>query len=161
MSVALAQEEILPVDLVRETSAETNLAIYVINRNAGEGADRTPTKGDYYLADAELGNIALLRLAFEKVVVVLNVVSIDASWYEASGANALVLMSNLGQLGGDALVSLLKRDSHAIGKTDRHVGIFARRLPLDQIFRRNQPGRSLRKSYRALYGRYLYWLPLL
>ena len=116
MSVALAQEEILPVDLVRETSAETNLAIYVINRNAGEGADRTPTKGDYYLADAELGNIALLRLAFEKVVVVLNVVSIDASWYEASSANASVLRSNLGQVGGDALVSLLNGTVTPSGK---------------------------------------------
>ena len=63
-----------------------------------------------------MGNIALLRLAFEKVVVVLNVVSIDASWYEASGANALVLMSNLGQLGGDALVSLLNGTVTPSGK---------------------------------------------
>lgn len=116
MSVTLAQDEILPVELVRETSAQTDLAVYVVNRNAGEGADRTPTKGDYYLSDAELGNIALLRLAFDQVVVVLNVVSIDASWFEASGANALVLMSNLGQLGGDALVSILNGTVTPSGK---------------------------------------------
>ena len=114
--VALPDDWMLTYEQVKETAAQTDTAIYVVRRNAGEGADRTPTKGDYYLSDAELANIQLLSSVFDKCIVVLNVISVDSSWFEESGADALVLMSNPGMLSGDALVQVLNGTVTPSGK---------------------------------------------
>lgn len=47
-------------DLIQETdiSAETDTAIYVIARQAGESADRKLEKGDYYLSEVEEKNLS-------------------------------------------------------------------------------------------------------
>ncbi|MBQ8094185.1 MAG: glycoside hydrolase family 3 C-terminal domain-containing protein [Clostridia bacterium] len=52
---------------------ETDTAIYVISRIAGEGADRRPVKGDYYLSDAEEKAIDDLCSVYERIVLLLNV----------------------------------------------------------------------------------------
>lgn len=112
----LAEDEMLTYTDVVETASKTDTAIYVVRRNAGEGADRTPTKGDYYLSDAELANIQLLSSVFDKCIVVLNVVSIDSSWFAESGADAVLLMSNPGMLAGDALVQVMNGTVSPSGK---------------------------------------------
>ncbi len=112
----LAADPALTFAQVQADAEKTDTAFYVIRRNAGEGADRQPIKGDYYLSDIELGNIQLLSAVFENVVVILNVVSIDASWFAESGADALVLMSNPGMLAGDALVRILNGSVTPSGK---------------------------------------------
>ena len=113
---ALPEDWMLTYSQVVDMAQKTDTAIYVVRRNAGEGADRTPTKGDYYLSDTELGNIQLLSSVFDKCIVVLNVISIDSSWFEESGADALVLMSNPGMLSGDALVQVLNGTVTPSGK---------------------------------------------
>ena len=55
------QQEDLPED--------TDTAIYVIARQAGESADRRLEKGDYYLTDNEAANLKLLGQKFKNVVV--------------------------------------------------------------------------------------------
>ena len=107
MGDTIEGDELIDPALVEADSALTGTAIYVIRRNAGEGADRTPTKGDYYLSENEEANIALLAASYDRFIVVLNVISVDASWFDDSGADALVLMSNPGMLSGDALVQVL------------------------------------------------------
>ena len=96
-------------------AAETDTAFYTIRRNAGEGADRV-IDNDYNLSENELNNIKKLSETFDKVVVLLNVVNCDASWFAESGADALVLVSNPGELGGDALVSVLNGETNPSGK---------------------------------------------
>lgn len=113
---SLAEDWMLTYDDIAETAQQTDTAIYVVRRNAGEGADRTPTKGDYYLSDIELANIQLLSSVFDKCVVVLNVISIDSSWFEESGADAMLLMSNPGMLSGDALVQVINGTVTPSGK---------------------------------------------
>ena len=54
-----------------------DVAFYVIKRNTGEGYDRTPVKGDYYLSDNEVTNIKKLAERFHKVIVILNTCVID------------------------------------------------------------------------------------
>lgn len=98
-----------------DLAAQTDVAFYTIRRNAGEGADRV-VENDYNLSENELSNIATLSGTFDKLVVLLNVVNCDASWYAESGANALVLVSNPGELGGDALVSVLNGETNPSGK---------------------------------------------
>lgn len=115
-SSKLAEDWMLTYTDIADTAAQTDTAVYVVRRNAGEGADRTPTKGDYYLSDIELANIQLLSSVFDKCIVVLNVISIDSSWFEESGADAILLMSNPGMLSGDALVQVMNGTVTPSGK---------------------------------------------
>lgn len=112
----LAEDTMLTAAQVDADAAQTDTAIYVVRRNAGEGADRTPTKGDYYLSDIELANIQLLSSKFDKCIVVLNVVSLDSSWFKDSGADGLILMGNMGMLSGDAIVQVLNGTTTPSGK---------------------------------------------
>jgi beta-glucosidase len=90
-------------------SAAADVAVYVLSRNSGEGADRRADKGDYELSDAEYRDIAFLAHKYDKFIVVLNVGGvIDTKFYrEISGINALFLMSQAGGVSGDALVDAL------------------------------------------------------
>ena len=110
-----ALEECFTDEELAAMAAQTDTAFYTIRRNAGEGADRV-VENDYNLSDNELHNIAKLAETFDKLVVLLNVVNCDASWYAESGANALVLISNPGELGGDAVVSVLNGETNPSGK---------------------------------------------
>ena len=47
-------------------------AIYVLSRIAGEGADRTADKGDYYLKDEEHQMLADICAYYRDVIVVIN-----------------------------------------------------------------------------------------
>ena len=94
-----------------DASADSDTAIYVISRNAGEGTDRTlkGTKGtyngesydigDYYLTDLERENLERVAASFKKTIVVLNVGGImDTKFYnEINGLDAMLLMGQAGQ----------------------------------------------------------------
>ena len=94
---------------------KADVAFYTIRRNAGEGADRV-IENDYNLSENELANIEKLADTFDTLVVLLNVVNCDASWFADSGADALVLISNPGELGGDAVVEVLNGTTTPSGK---------------------------------------------
>ncbi|MCD8022896.1 MAG: glycoside hydrolase family 3 C-terminal domain-containing protein [Lachnospiraceae bacterium] len=110
-----ALTELFSDEELAEMAAATDTAFYTIRRNAGEGADRG-VDADYNLSDNELANIATLVATFDKVVVLLNVINCDASWFAESGADGLVLVSNPGELGGDAIVSVLNGETNPSGK---------------------------------------------
>ena len=61
-------DEIQPEDLPRDTDT----AIYVVARQAGESTDRRLEKGDYYLSEVEENNIRTLAQRYEKVLLVIN-----------------------------------------------------------------------------------------
>ena len=88
--------------------SETDTAVYVIARNSGEGADRFDEEGDYRLYPHERGNIHLLAEVYDKLIVVLNIGGVmDLSEMRSiAGVNAILLMSQLGNLGGDALLDV-------------------------------------------------------
>ena len=98
---------------------DTDIAVYVIARNSGEGADRFDEEGDYRLYAEELENIRLIAKAYEKTVIVLNIGGVmDLTELKAiSGVNAILLMSQLGNLGGDALLDVLTGKVTPSGKT--------------------------------------------
>ena len=88
---------------------KADLAIYVLSRNSGEGKDRTPGAGDYELSDTEKTAIANLANAYGNLIVVLNVGGvIDTKFLRAQeGIGAILLMSQAGNIGGDALADVL------------------------------------------------------
>ena len=57
---------------VTAARAVSDTAIIVINRNSGEGGDRSSGAGDYYLSTAELNMISLVNAGFDNVIIVLN-----------------------------------------------------------------------------------------
>lgn len=120
-------EVALTASSVKPSSA-TQVAIYVLPRNSGEGKDRSTGKGDYELTDIERGNLEMLGKSYEKVVVLLNVGGIvDTAWYDEINAavkdpsggtaiDSLVVMSQGGQEGGSAVVDLLNGTVTPSGK---------------------------------------------
>ena len=87
---------------------DTDTAILVISRVSGEGADRHPVKGDYYLSDVEEQQLKEVTAAYEKVIVVLNVGGvIDLGFMDRYPIAALVLLSQPGMEGGNALADVL------------------------------------------------------
>ncbi|HOO34295.1 MAG TPA: glycoside hydrolase family 3 C-terminal domain-containing protein, partial [Thermotogota bacterium] len=88
---------------------EADTAVYVIARNSGEGSDRSSGKGDYLLTDIEYNNLKTLGQTFENVVVVLNVGGIvDTKFFsEIEGLDSLLLMSQAGMEGGNAVLDVL------------------------------------------------------
>ncbi len=100
-------------------ASDTDTAVYVIARNSGEGADRFDEEGDYRLYPEELANIKTIAAAYDKAIVVLNIGGVmDLTEIKAvSGVNAILLMTQLGNLGGDALLDVLTGKVTPSGKT--------------------------------------------
>ena len=110
----IAPAEIKPEDLT--VSADT--AVYVLSRTAGEGADRWNKPGDYLLYPEEKEQLALLGERFEKLILVLNVGGVmDMSEIlSIPGINAVLLMGQLGNVGGDVLSDVLLGKVNPSGK---------------------------------------------
>lgn len=99
------------VEVTQEDIAisDTDTAIYVIARNSGEGKDRRPVPGEYELFDEEKAAIEALLAGYAHVIVILNVGGvIDTKFLRAAkGIDAILLMSQAGNIGGIALADVL------------------------------------------------------
>ena len=96
-----------------EGEAET--AVYVLARNSGEGADRTPVAGDINLTETEQRDILALNEKYDKFILVLNVGGmVDLS--PVSAVKNILLLSQLGTPTGDVLADILLGKSYPSGK---------------------------------------------
>ena len=109
---------VIPVTKEDVEEAACDTAIYVIARNSGEGADRWAKPGDYYLSPEDKIALAALTAGFEKTIVVLNIGGVmDMAELKAmQGINAILLMTQLGNIGGLALADVLSGDVTPSGK---------------------------------------------
>lgn len=91
-----------------ELTNETDTAIYVLSRQAGEGKDRRVKKGDYLLEDVEKESLKLLSLHYKKLILVLNCGSVvDLSVLEEARIDAVLFFGQGGTEGGNALADIL------------------------------------------------------
>ncbi|NBJ92010.1 beta-glucosidase [bacterium 1xD42-62] len=96
-------------------AGEGDTAVYVLARNSGEGADRTPTAGDINLTETEIRDILALNEKYEKFVLVLNVGGmIDLKPVEA--VKTVLILGQLGSATGDALADVLLGKAYPSGK---------------------------------------------
>ncbi len=111
----IAPEEITGSDIA---GSETDTAVYVISRTAGEGADRFDKAGDYQLYEEERTQLELLGQSYDNVIVVLNIGGlIDLSQLKTiPGISALLLMGQLGNIGGEVLADVLLGKVNPSGK---------------------------------------------
>lgn len=102
-----------------DLAAAADIAFYVVARNAGEGADRFNEKGDYLFYEEELENIRRVAAHYEKTVIILNIGGIMdlTPLKEIPGINAMLLMTQLGNVGGDSLLDVLTGAINPSGKT--------------------------------------------
>lgn len=112
-----------PPDTLEITEADvaesdTDVAVFVITRNSGEGKDRTDKKGDYRLTDGEERAIRFLGKHYKKCIVLLNIGGImDTSVLdEIPGVNALLLVGQTGNIGGYVVADVLSGKGIPSGK---------------------------------------------
>lgn len=123
----LFDEIALPADLIDQAAQNSDTAVIVIHRFAGEGRDRAESKGDFYLTDEEEALVSAVTSRFDQVVAVLNVGSvIDVSWIKDNDKiGAAIVAWPAGMEGCDALADILCGDVNPSGKL---VDTFARRF---------------------------------
>ncbi len=91
-----------------ELTEETDTAIYVLSRQAGEGKDRRVEKGDFLLSDVEAESLRLLRKHYKKLILILNCGSVmDLSILDEISIDAVIFFGQGGTEGGNALVDIL------------------------------------------------------
>ena len=100
-----------------ELTDETDMAIYVLSRQAGEGFDRKVEKGDYLLSDVEEESLRLLSKHYKKLILVLNCGSvIDLSILDEIHVDAVIFYGQGGTEGGNALADILTGKVSPSGK---------------------------------------------
>ena len=113
-------EMVVPADLAKTMAEKSDMALITIGRNAGEGADRTDTEGDFQLTATEKELIQNVTEAFhakgKKAVVVLNVAGVVevASW--RAMPDAILVAWLPGQEGGNSVVDVLSGKVNPSGK---------------------------------------------
>ena len=86
-----------------ELTNESDTAIYVLSRQAGEGRDRRVEKGDYLLSDTEVESLKLLSSQYKKLILVLNCGgTIDLSILDETRVDAVLFFGRGGMEGGNA-----------------------------------------------------------
>ena len=118
-----------PTEITEEDIKEsrTDTAVYVIARNSGEGADRYNKRGDYLLYEEEKAQLAQLGQTYDKVILVLNIGGVmDMSEVkEIPGIGAVVLMTQLGNVGEQVLADILTGKVSPSGKlTDTWAKVY-------------------------------------
>lgn len=113
-----SQEE-MPVsdELAAEIAKETDTALMIIGRTAGEDQDNLNHPGSYLLTETEEKVIQTVRRHFAKVIVVLNVGNIiDMSFVEKYHPDAVLYAWQGGMVGGKGTVDVLTGVVNPSGK---------------------------------------------
>ena len=112
------QEEMpISADFAKEISEESDVAIVLIGRTAGEDQDNSNKQGSYLLTDDEREILKNVTAAFEQTVVLLNVGNIiDMKWVEEYNPSAVAYIWQGGQEGGNGALDVLSGDVNPSGR---------------------------------------------
>lgn len=107
----------LPDELYVKCAAETDTAIVIIARTAGEDRDNVAQEGAYMLSREEEILLGKVREHFAKVIVVLNVGNIiDFTFIDKYNPDAVLLAWQGGMVGGRGIADLLLGFRNPSGK---------------------------------------------
>ena len=111
------EEMLLTQAQVEAAARESNAALVVIGRAAGEDRENVLEPGSYYLTDKEKENLRLICGVFQKVILLLDCGNImDLSFTEDYPISAIVYAWQLGQESGNAVADVLSGKVNPSGK---------------------------------------------
>lgn len=98
--------------------SDTDKCVYVLSRQAGEGADRKTEKGSYFITEEERACIESCVTNYKNFVLVINSgSSLDMSFVdEIPGIGAILYISQLGTEGGNAVADVISGEVTPSGK---------------------------------------------
>ena len=139
------------------SNTDTNVAIYVISRQAGEGYDRTLSADDFLPDKTELSNIRSLAENFSDVIVVINAGSqIILSEIEALGVKGLIFYGQAGQEGGNAFADIVSGKVSPSGKLTISWASDYKKIPYGEQY--GAMGNALEQDYlEGIYVGYRYY----
>jgi beta-glucosidase len=98
----------LPDNLAKEAAKESDIALVILGRTAGEDKDNSATKGSYYISDEEEELLKDVTDAFKRVAVILNTGNIiDMSFMDKYHPSAAMYVWQGGAEGGHAAADVL------------------------------------------------------
>ena len=128
------QEE-MPVsdELAEKAAGQSDLALVVLGRLAGEDRDSEAEKGSYYLSDGEMDLLRTVRAHFDRVAVVLNVGNqMDMNWDDL--CDAVMYVWQGGQEGGNGVADVLTGRVTPSGKLSDTIARDLARVPAMKNF---------------------------
>ena len=140
-------------------ASDTDTAIYVLTRQAGEGNDRRLEKGDYLITDLEREILTVLGKSYAHTIVVINVGGlVEMSFLdEIEGIDAVVMFVQGGEEGGNALADVLSGKVNFSGKLAVTIPVKYEDIPFGDKF--SYLGGDLNNSYytEGIYVGYRYY----
>ena len=106
-------------EIVLKASRQSDTAIVIIGRTAGEEQDNKLEKGSYYLTDTETDMLKAVRKRFRKMAVLLNIGGIiDLSFLDQpeTSPDALMIVWQGGMVGGTGTARVLTGEVSPSGK---------------------------------------------
>ena len=111
------EEMEISLDTIKKARSNSNVAVVIIGRSAGEDRDIKPQRGSWYLTIEELELLRNVREVFEEVCVVINSGSImDTSEILDINPNALLYIWQGGQEAGKGVADVLIGNVSPSGK---------------------------------------------
>lgn len=111
LSVAMPEPE---YDL--SLDGESDVALYILSRVSGEGADRSATVGDVFLTPTEIRDICAATKKYKKFMLVLNVSGVVDLSPVIDQVSNIMLLSQIGSAIGDTFADVLCGKAYPSGK---------------------------------------------
>jgi len=136
------------LDLVNQSADQSDLAIYTLTRNAGEGQDRK-VENDFTLSSDEQAVIKEIADAFhkkgKKLVIVLNIGGVVETLSWRDEADAILLAWQPGLEGGNSMTDVLSGKQNPSGKLAISFPVKYEDVPSAKSF----PGHELDPNYKG------------
>ncbi len=129
------EEMVLSDDVVADAAKNTDYALVVLARTAGEDKDNLNHPGSYLLNQSEEEMLKKVRAAFKKMVVVLNVGNImDMSFVDEYQPDGVLYAWQGGMIGGYGTVDVLTGKVSPSGKLSDTIAYKIEDYPSDSNF---------------------------